>query len=69
MPVLFALAGPLFKVVQQIMHDVHRFVIVLVYFMFFVSMSFDLKGITCPQEAEFRAYDILLNLNEGDILR
>ncbi|XP_078382486.1 germinal-center associated nuclear protein-like isoform X2 [Oculina patagonica] len=27
------------------------------------------KGITCPQEAEFRAYDILLNLNEGDILR
>lgn len=32
-------------------------------------MPFDLKGITCPQEAEFRAYDILLNLNEGDILR
>lgn len=27
------------------------------------------KGITCPREAEFRAYDILLNLNEGDILR
>ncbi|KAJ7362191.1 hypothetical protein OS493_013288 [Desmophyllum pertusum] len=27
------------------------------------------EGITCPQEAEFRAYDILLNLNEGDILR
>ncbi|PFX15613.1 Germinal-center associated nuclear protein [Stylophora pistillata] len=26
------------------------------------------KGVTCPQEAEFRAYDILLNLNEGDIL-
>lgn len=27
------------------------------------------KGIACPHEAEFRAYDILLNLNEGDILR
>ena len=32
-------------------------------------LLFYLKGITCPQEAEFRAYDILLNLNEGDILR
>lgn len=27
------------------------------------------KGVTCPCEAEFRAYEILLNLNEGDILR
>ena len=38
--------------------------VVLNYFFF----SF-FKGITCPREAEFRAYDILLNLNEGDILR
>ncbi|KAG1669951.1 Germinal-center associated nuclear protein [Nymphon striatum] len=28
-----------------------------------------IKGIKCPCEAEFRAYDILLNLNRGDILR
>ena len=28
-----------------------------------------LQGIVCSSEAEFRAYDILLNLNEGDILR
>ncbi|XP_070534280.1 germinal-center associated nuclear protein-like [Ptychodera flava] len=27
------------------------------------------EHIHCPNEAEFRAYDILLNLNEGDILR
>ena len=27
------------------------------------------KGECCPHEAEFRAYDVLLNLNEGDILR
>ena len=33
------------------------------------SSAILLKGVTCPQEAEFRAYDILLNLNEGDILR
>lgn len=33
MPVLFALASPLFKDVQQIMH-VHRGIIVLVYFIF-----------------------------------
>ena len=35
----------------------------------FSSSAILLKGVTCPQEAEFRAYDILLNLNEGDILR
>ena len=34
------------------------------FFLFFFC-----QGVTCPQEAEFRAYDILLNLNEGDILR
>ena len=28
-----------------------------------------LKGVRCEREAEFRAYDILLNLNQGDILR
>lgn len=28
-----------------------------------------IKGIKCPCEAEFRAYDILLNLNRGGILR
>ena len=50
--------------------QVHAGIIVLVYFnKCFVFIPFDLKGITCPQEAEFRAYDILLNLNEGDILR
>lgn len=27
------------------------------------------KSITCPNEAEFRCYQILLNLNNGDILR
>ena len=26
-------------------------------------------GLTCPNEAEFRAYIVLMNLNEGDILR
>ncbi len=28
-----------------------------------------LENQNCPNEAEFRAYDILLNLNEGDTLR
>ncbi|XP_037070236.1 germinal-center associated nuclear protein-like, partial [Pollicipes pollicipes] len=28
-----------------------------------------LRDVPCPGEPEFRAYDILLNLNEGDILR
>ncbi|XP_043215823.1 germinal-center associated nuclear protein-like [Amphibalanus amphitrite] len=28
-----------------------------------------LKGVRCEREAEFRAYDILLNLNQGDTLR
>ena len=32
-------------------------------------LLFFFQGVTCPHEAEFRAYDILLNLNEGDILR
>ena len=27
------------------------------------------ENIHCPNEAEFRTYDILLKLNEGDILR
>uniref|UniRef100_A0A3B4ANF1 Germinal-center associated nuclear protein n=1 Tax=Periophthalmus magnuspinnatus TaxID=409849 RepID=A0A3B4ANF1_9GOBI len=27
------------------------------------------RGVYCPREAEFRQYKILLNLNEGDILR
>ncbi|KFO86219.1 Germinal-center associated nuclear protein, partial [Buceros rhinoceros silvestris] len=27
------------------------------------------KGIYCPSEAEFRGYNVLLNLNKGDILR
>ncbi|XP_072028126.1 germinal-center associated nuclear protein-like [Amphiura filiformis] len=27
------------------------------------------EGIYCPSEAEFRTYDVLLNLNEGDMLR
>ena len=26
-------------------------------------------GIKCSNEAEFRAYDVLLNINEGDTLR
>ena len=26
-------------------------------------------GVYCPQETEFRAYDVLMNLNEGDTLR
>eukprot|EP00092_Neocalanus_flemingeri_P027091 GFUD01029377.1.p1 GENE.GFUD01029377.1~~GFUD01029377.1.p1 ORF type:complete len:2023 (+),score=566.09 GFUD01029377.1:57-6125(+) len=28
-----------------------------------------LEGIVCPREKEFRAYDVLMNLNEGDTLR
>ncbi|XP_076363562.1 germinal-center associated nuclear protein-like isoform X2 [Tachypleus tridentatus] len=28
-----------------------------------------INNITCPNEAEFRAYDILLSLREGDVLR
>lgn len=28
-----------------------------------------LQGVTCPNEAEFREYDILLNLSDSDILR
>jgi len=28
----------------------------------------NLKGIECPNEPEFRAYELLMNLNEGDIL-
>ncbi len=28
----------------------------------------NLKGIRCPNEPEFRAYQILMNLHEGDIL-
>ena len=35
MPILFALASPLFKDVQQIMH-VHRGIIVLVHCMFYI---------------------------------
>ena len=27
------------------------------------------SGVYCPQETEFRAYDVLMNLNEGDTLR
>lgn len=27
------------------------------------------KGVECPNEAEFRAYDILLSLSEGETLR
>ncbi|XP_022083515.1 germinal-center associated nuclear protein-like [Acanthaster planci] len=27
------------------------------------------EGVVCPNEAEFRAYDVLLNLNDRDILR
>lgn len=27
------------------------------------------KGIYCKSEAEFRGYNVLLNLNKGDILR
>lgn len=27
------------------------------------------KGIYCQSEAEFRGYNVLLNLNKGDILR
>jgi hypothetical protein len=35
------------------------------------EMYFDLekKGIRCPNEEEFRAYIVLMNLNEGDTLR
>ena len=34
-------------------------------------MYYDLsvKGIHCPCEAEFRAYDVLLHLNDGEILK
>ena len=34
-------------------------------------MYYDLevKGVYCPSEAEFRAYDVLLHLNDGEILR
>ena len=28
-----------------------------------------IEGQQCPNEAEFRAYDVLLNLNDGDTLR
>lgn len=28
-----------------------------------------IEGVQCPNEAEFRAYDVLLNLNDGDTLR
>lgn len=28
-----------------------------------------LEGVFCPREKEFRAYDVLMNLNEGDTLR
>ena len=27
------------------------------------------RGVFCPQEAEFRQYNVLLKLNDGDILR
>lgn len=27
------------------------------------------KGVYCKNEAEFRGYNVLLNLNRGDILR
>ena len=27
------------------------------------------QGVFCENEAEFRAYTVLMNLNEGDILR
>ena len=27
------------------------------------------EGVFCPNEAEFRAYEVLLNLTGGDILR
>lgn len=27
------------------------------------------RGVACPREAEFRAYVVLMNLNEGDTLR
>ncbi|XP_023217239.1 germinal-center associated nuclear protein-like [Centruroides sculpturatus] len=29
----------------------------------------NIQNIQCPQESEFRAYDVLLNINESDILR
>ena len=29
----------------------------------------EVSGVLCPRETEFRAYDILMNLNEGDTLR
>ncbi|XP_028404230.1 germinal-center associated nuclear protein-like isoform X2 [Dendronephthya gigantea] len=35
---------------------------------FYVDLYTDQK-VKCPNEAEFQAYDILLNLNEGDTLR
>ncbi len=28
-----------------------------------------LESVTCPNEAEFRTYDVLMNLNDGDTLR
>ena len=28
-----------------------------------------IEGRQCPNEAEFRTYDVLLNLNDGDTLR
>ena len=32
-------------------------------------LLYSLEGVSCENEAEFRSYEILLNLNEGDTLR
>jgi hypothetical protein len=46
--------------------NVHREVLNVFLYLFLLSR---LENQFCPNEAEFRAYDILLNLNEGDTLR
>jgi hypothetical protein len=38
---------------------------ILCLYLLFISF----QEVKCPNEAEFQAYDILLNLNEGDTLR
>ena len=35
----------------------------------YIYYDLSLEGIPCPREYEFRAYDVLMNMNQGDTLR